>query len=62
MLIWLGAALFVATGAALVRAREPLARALALTLGARLGAGCIVAIAIAFFVMAVAVVAFRDWL
>jgi len=61
-MIWIGATLFVLIGIGLILAREPLAQGLALTLGGRLGAGCIVAIAIAFFVVAVVVVVFRDWL
>jgi multisubunit Na+/H+ antiporter MnhG subunit len=61
-MVWLGAVLFILIGLGLLAARDPLARALGLTLGGRLGAGCIVAIATAFFVVAVLVVVFREML
>ncbi|MEO8380016.1 MAG: hypothetical protein ABI779_10175 [Acidobacteriota bacterium] len=61
-MVWIGAVLFILIGLALLAAREPLARALGLTLGGRLGAGCVVSIAIGFFVVAALVIAFRDHL
>lgn len=62
MLVWLGAVLFVVMGAALLLAREPLARGLALTVGGRIGAGCVIAIAVAFFIAALLVIFFRELL
>ena len=59
---WLAAALFLAIAIALYAARGPLARAQALVAGGRIGVGCVIAEAIAFVVLAVLAVVFRDLL
>ena len=62
MMGWLAAALFASIAVALYAAREPLARGQALVAGGRMGAGCVIAEAIAFLVLAVLAVLFRDLL
>jgi hypothetical protein len=62
MMGWLAAALFVAIAVALYAAREPLARGQALIAGGRMGPGCVIAEAIAFLVLAVLALLFRDLL
>ena len=61
-MVWFGTLLFAFMGVALILAREPLARGLALTLGGRIGGGCVIAMAIAFFIVAALVLVFRDLL
>jgi hypothetical protein len=62
MTVWFAAALFIAIAVALIAAREPLSRGQALIVGGRMGAGCVIAEAVAFLVMAALVVIFRDLL
>ena len=62
MTAWLAAALFAAVAVALYAARAPLARGQALVVGGRMGPGCVIAEAIAFVVLAVLAIVFRDLL
>jgi hypothetical protein len=62
MMAWLAAALFAVVAVALYAAREPLARGQALVLGGRIGAGCVIAEAVLFLVLATLAVVFRDLL
>ena len=56
---WLGIALFTAVAVALFAGRRPMAEMQANVLGGRIGPGCVVAEAITFLVMALAVYLLR---
>lgn len=60
-MVWFASALFALTAAVLVVARRPLAEGQAYVFGGRMGPGCVIAEAVAFVVLAVLVVVFRDW-
>ena len=62
MMVWLGAALFVAVAIALFAARVPLARGQALVVGGRIVPGCVIAEAVVFLLLALLIVIFRDLL
>ena len=59
-MIWLAAGLFAAIAIAMYAARAPLARGQALILGGRIGVGCVIAEAVGFALLAVAVVVLRE--
>jgi hypothetical protein len=60
MLAWFAAGLFAIIAVAPYAARTPLARGQALVVGGRMGPGCVIAEAIAFLVLALFVIFFRN--
>lgn len=59
-MVWFGFFLFAAVGIAMILAREPLARGQSLVAGGRMPPGCVVAEGLAFLILAVLVLIFRE--